>query len=210
MLSFKPTFSLSSITLNKRLFSSSSLSAIRVVSSACLRLFVFVPELLISACDSSGPAFLMMLNSVQKSNRQGDTIEPSHSSFPIFKPSVVPCPVLIVAFALHTGVSGGSSGGLVFPCMTTRHDNLCLNTHSLPGCGVVTAAQETEAGTRQEPRTQACLSECSAAWRGPGSYSPDGPRTCFLPSTEGDGSTWPGGPGGLEHSGLVSWLPRCC
>ena len=37
MLSFKPTFSLSSSTFNKRLFSSSSLSAIRVVSSAYLR-----------------------------------------------------------------------------------------------------------------------------------------------------------------------------
>ena len=34
MLSFKPTFSLSSFTFIKRLFSSSSLSAIRVVSSA--------------------------------------------------------------------------------------------------------------------------------------------------------------------------------
>ena len=35
MLSFKPTFSLSSFTFIKRLFSSSSLSAIRVLSSAC-------------------------------------------------------------------------------------------------------------------------------------------------------------------------------
>ena len=34
MLSFKPVFSLSSFTFLKRLFSSSSLSAIRVVSSA--------------------------------------------------------------------------------------------------------------------------------------------------------------------------------
>ena len=34
MLSFKPTFSLSTFTFIKRLFSSSSLSAIRVVSSA--------------------------------------------------------------------------------------------------------------------------------------------------------------------------------
>ena len=38
MLSFKPTFSLSSFTFIKRLFSSSSLSAIRMVSSAYLRL----------------------------------------------------------------------------------------------------------------------------------------------------------------------------
>ena len=39
MLSFKPTFSLSSFTFIKRLFSSSSLSATRVVSSAYLRLW---------------------------------------------------------------------------------------------------------------------------------------------------------------------------
>ena len=37
MLSFKPAVSLSSFTLIKRLFSFSSLSAIRVISSACLR-----------------------------------------------------------------------------------------------------------------------------------------------------------------------------
>ena len=42
MLSFKPTFSLSSFTFIKRLFSS-SLSAIRVVSSAYLRLLIFLP-----------------------------------------------------------------------------------------------------------------------------------------------------------------------
>ena len=42
MLSFKPTFSLSSLTFIKRLFSSSSLSAVRVVSSAYLRLLIFL------------------------------------------------------------------------------------------------------------------------------------------------------------------------
>ena len=60
MLSFKPTFSLSYFTFIKRLFSSSSLSAIRVVSSAYLRLLIFIPEILIPACASSSPAFLMM------------------------------------------------------------------------------------------------------------------------------------------------------
>ena len=53
MLSFKPTFSLSSLTYIKRLFSSSSLSAIRVVSSAYLRLLIFLPAILIPACVSS-------------------------------------------------------------------------------------------------------------------------------------------------------------
>ena len=49
MLSYKPTFSLSSFTFIKRLFSSSSLSAIKVVSSAYLRLLIFLPAILIPA-----------------------------------------------------------------------------------------------------------------------------------------------------------------
>ena len=60
MLSFKPTFSLSSFTFIKRLFSSSSLYAISVVSSAYLRLLLFLLAILISACASSSPVFLMM------------------------------------------------------------------------------------------------------------------------------------------------------
>ena len=45
MLNFKLTFSLSSFTFIKRLFSSSSLSAIRVVSSLYLRLLIFFPAI---------------------------------------------------------------------------------------------------------------------------------------------------------------------
>ena len=48
MLSYKPTFSLSTFTF-KRLFSSSSLSARRVVSSAYLRLLIFLLAILIPA-----------------------------------------------------------------------------------------------------------------------------------------------------------------
>ena len=58
MLSFTPTFSLSSFTFIKRLLSSSSLSAITVVSSAHLRLLIFFLAILIPACASSSPAFL--------------------------------------------------------------------------------------------------------------------------------------------------------
>ena len=81
MLSFKPTFSLSSFTFFKRLFSSSLLSTIRVVSSAYLRLLIFLPTILIPACASSSPAFLMMY-SVYKLNKQGDNIQPWHTPFP--------------------------------------------------------------------------------------------------------------------------------
>ena len=52
MLSFKPAFSLSFFTFIKRLFSSSSLSARRVVSSAYLKLLIFPPAILVPACAS--------------------------------------------------------------------------------------------------------------------------------------------------------------
>ena len=59
MLRFKPTSPLSSCAFTKRLFSY-SLSALRVVSSAYLRLLIFLPAILILACVSSSPEFLMM------------------------------------------------------------------------------------------------------------------------------------------------------
>ena len=68
MLSFKPTFSLSSFTLIKRFFSSYSISATRVLSSAYLRLLIFLLAILIPACASSSLAFLMM-SSAYKLNR---------------------------------------------------------------------------------------------------------------------------------------------
>ena len=61
ILSFKPTFSLSSLTFIKRLFGSSSLSAIRVVSSAYLRLLIFLSAILIPACASK--IVLVLVNS---------------------------------------------------------------------------------------------------------------------------------------------------
>ena len=84
MLSYKPTFSLSSFTFIKRLFSS-SLSAIRVVSSAYLRLLIFSPAILIPACASSSLAFRMMY-SAYKLNKQGDNIQPWHTLISDFKP----------------------------------------------------------------------------------------------------------------------------
>ena len=96
MLSFKPTFSLSSFTFIKRLFSSSSLSAIRVVSSSYLRLLIFLPAILIPACASSSPAFHMMY-SAYKLNKQCDNIQLWRTPFLIWNLSVVPCLVLTVA-----------------------------------------------------------------------------------------------------------------
>ena len=52
MLIFKPTFSFYFFTLIKRFFSSSSLPAIRAVSSAYLGLLIFLPANLIPSCAS--------------------------------------------------------------------------------------------------------------------------------------------------------------
>ena len=60
MFSFKSPFSLSSFTFIKRLFSSSLLSAVRVVLFAYLRLLILLLAILIPACASSIAAFHMM------------------------------------------------------------------------------------------------------------------------------------------------------
>jgi len=74
MLSFKPTFSLSSFIFIKRLFSSSSLSAITVVSSAYLRLLIFLLAILIPAVLPPAQRFTWMY-SAYKLNKQGDNIQ---------------------------------------------------------------------------------------------------------------------------------------
>ena len=107
LLCFKLAFSLSSFTVIKRIFSS-SLSAMRAVSSAYLRLLIFLPAVLA----------LHMLYSAQKLKKQGDNIQPCCTPFLIWNQSVVPCLVLTVFSDLHIGFSRGSLGGLVFPSLS--------------------------------------------------------------------------------------------
>ena len=138
MLSFKPTFSLSSFTFIERLFSS-LLSAIRVVSSAFLRLLIFLPAILIPACASSSPAFLMRY-SAYKLNKQGDNIQPWHTPFLIWNQSIIPCTVLTVASWLayrflrrHIRWSGISISWRIF------HSFVVI--HAVKGFGVVNKAR---------------------------------------------------------------------
>ena len=72
MLSFKPAFSLSFFIFIKSLFSSSSLSAIRVVSSAYLKLLIFL-AILIPAYESFSLA-LGVMYSAYKLNKLGDSV----------------------------------------------------------------------------------------------------------------------------------------
>ena len=95
MLSFKPTFPLSSFTFIKRLFCSFSLSAMRVVSSAYWGYWYFSQQSW-SSCVSSSPAFLRT-HSAYKLNKQGNNIQPWPTPFPTWIQSVVLCQVLSVA-----------------------------------------------------------------------------------------------------------------
>ena len=96
IFSFKLALSLASFTLIKRLFSSSTLSVIRVVSSTYLRLLMFLLPILIPAYTSSSPAFLLMC-SAYTLNQKGDSREPCCTSFLTMNQSVVPYRVLTVA-----------------------------------------------------------------------------------------------------------------
>ena len=106
-----------SFTFIKRLVSSSSLSAIRVLSSANLRLLIFLPAILILAPASSSQAFCMMY-SAYKSAISRVTIY----SLDVLLSQFGTSPLFHVQFYLwlldlHTDFSGGRSGGLVFPSL---------------------------------------------------------------------------------------------
>ena len=96
ILSLKSAFSLFSFTFIKGLFGSSLLSAMRVVSSAYLRLLIFLSAILIPACASSSLTFHMMYSTC-KLNKQGDSIHPWRTPFLLWNQSIVPCPVLAIA-----------------------------------------------------------------------------------------------------------------
>ena len=87
LLSLKPTFLLSSFTVIKKVFSSFSLSAIKVVSSTYLRLLIFLLAILTQ----------LLLHSVQHFSWCTLHIQLWRTPFPIWNQSVVPCPVLTVA-----------------------------------------------------------------------------------------------------------------
>ena len=60
------------------------------MSSAYLRLLIFLPAILIPACASSSPAFLMMYSAF-KLNKLGDNIQPWHTPFPVWNQSLSQC-----------------------------------------------------------------------------------------------------------------------
>ena len=113
---FKPAFSLSSFTLIKRLFSSSLLSAIVAVSSACLRLLILLASGL-QLCFIQ--LMFCMVYSACELNKQGT--EYSLVLLSQFSASLL----FRVQFCCFCAVfSGGGSGGLVFLSLRIFHSLL--------------------------------------------------------------------------------------
>ena len=96
MLSFKPAFHSPLSSLSRSSLVSLHFLAIRVLSLAYLRLLIFLPAILIPACDSASPVFHIMC-SEYKLNKQSDNIQPCSTPFPILNQSVVLCLVPTVA-----------------------------------------------------------------------------------------------------------------
>ena len=138
-LSFRPTFWLSSFAFIKRVFSS-SLSAIKVVSSEYLRLLIFLRAILIPACASSSLAFRMVY-SAYKLNKQGDSIQPWRTPFPIWNQSVVPCPVLTVASWPAYKISQ-EAGQVVWYSHLFQNFPQFIVIHTVKGFGIVNKAEK--------------------------------------------------------------------
>ena len=102
---------------------SSLLSAIRVVSYTYMKFLIFLPAVLITACDSSSLTFHMMYFAF-KLDKQDDNIQPCHTPFPILNQSIVPCPVLTVCFLTYTQVSQESGKVVWYYSLRISHSLL--------------------------------------------------------------------------------------
>ena len=89
MLSFQPTFSLSSVTIIKRLYFFAFCHKCGVI---CISEIIDISH---GNIDSSLCFFKLSVS--QKLNKQGDHIQPWRTHFLIWNQAVVPCPVLTVA-----------------------------------------------------------------------------------------------------------------
>ena len=109
-----------------------------MVSSAYLRLLIFLPAILIPAYASSSPASLMMY-SAEKLNKQGDNIQPWHTPFPIWNQSVVPCPVLtVVSWPAYISQEAGQ---VVWYSHLLRNFPQFIVIHTVKGFGIVNKAE---------------------------------------------------------------------
>ena len=141
MLSFKPAFSTLLLTFIKRLFSSSLISAIKVVLSAYTRLLIFLPTVLgIPACASSSLAFHMMY-SAYKLNKQDDNNTALTYSFPYLEPICYSMSSSNCCFLTCIQVSQ-EAGQVVWYSHLLKNFPQFVVIHTVKGLSVVNEAEE--------------------------------------------------------------------
>ena len=102
---------------------------------------MFLLAILIPACASSIPAFLMMY-SAYKLNKQGDNIHPWRTPFPIWSQSVVPCPVLTFAsWPAYRVLRRLRPDKVVWYSHLLKNFHSCFLIHTVKGFGVVNTAE---------------------------------------------------------------------
>ena len=111
----------------------------RVVSSAYLRLLIFLLSIWILACDSSSLAFCMIY-STYKLNKQVDSIYPWYTPFPILNHSVVPCPVLTFA-SWPAYRSSQEAGKVVWYSHLFKNFPQLVVIHTVKGFSIVSEAE---------------------------------------------------------------------
>ena len=137
MLSFKPTFSVSSFTFIKRLFSSSSLSVVRVGSSVSLRLLIFLLAMLIQAFALSSLAFHMMFSAYKLISRV--TIY-SLDIFPNLEP--VHCLMSGSNYCFLTSTQFSQEAGkMVWYSRLFKNFSQCVMIHTIKGFSIVNEAE---------------------------------------------------------------------
>ena len=105
-----------------------------------LKLLIFFPAMLIPACASSSPAFLMMY-SAHTLNKQGDNMQPWCIPFPIWNQSVVPCSVLTVAsWPAYLQISQ-EAGQVVWYSHLFKNFPQFVVIHTVRGFGIVNKAE---------------------------------------------------------------------
>ena len=139
MLSFKPTFSLSSFTFMKRLF-----SFLRFLPKGWCYLHIwgywyFSWQSGFQLVFSFSPAFCMKYSSY-KLNKQGDNIQPWHTLFLIWNQSVVPCPVLTAASGTCIQISQ-EAGKVVWYSHLFKNFPQFVVIHTVKDFGVVNKAK---------------------------------------------------------------------
>ena len=108
-----------------------------MVSFANLRLLILLLAVLIPPCNSSSLASHMTYSAC-KLNKQGDSIQPCHTTFPIWKQFVVPCLVLLILACIQISQEAGK---MVWYSNLFRNSPQFLVIHKVKRFSIVNKAE---------------------------------------------------------------------